>query len=549
MTQPGNKDFNLAAGIQRAPWIALVLALLVFFSGYRSDIGAERELVDAERTIALDRIESSLTRDLNHQVDLLVSINALFGASAEVTRTEFQMFLEISRTFERNPGLLAVEWVPLVQPDQLVVTYVEPLAGNEQALGFDLSSSPVRLDAIQLARETGDVVGTGPIELVRQADSMLGLLFVNPVFDTASPNEEDGFAGVTITVFDIERLVANISGDLPPYVLSDLGSVGSPEEAERTFIFDTDDSTVPSAVDRSFQIAGRQWEIALGEGAIDPPSKLSIFLRLLPQLITIFAVISVLGLLSRKSRISQEHAMALTSEVRQKNRELVRSNEWLESFTRVASHDLRSPLRAVTSLVGFIREDNPDLEESATFNLTRIEQRVDRMNVLIDDLLTLARISDASEKPAEVEFRSVVDEVLSTVDIPQGFTVETTFSGRESAALAPVQFRTCVQNLVDNAIKHHDEGVGVVKIDVLATDDEVEIVVADDGPGIPAQYLESVFEPFRRLKPDDDSPGSGIGLTAILRTTENNNGTISVDSEDGTGTTFTLRWPLGETSV
>lgn len=565
--------------MQHVPLIALVLSLLLFSSEYRVDVRIERERADAARAVALDRIEASLTRDLKYETDLLLSINALFAASTEVTRLDFQRFLEVSDAFERNPELRAVAWAPLVGSDQLesfeetarndrsvraegypdldiepddsrpwqiLVNYVEPYEGNEQALGFDFSNSPVHFEAIERARSGGSVVATEPIDLVGQSDSATGMWFFSPVFDSSSSTQDDGFIGAALTVFDIERLIASSAADLPPFVLADRGRVGAPADTEPSFIFASDDSTMPSGIVQSMQIAGRQWEIALGDGVIDPASNLRVLVRVLPQLIAILAVISVLWMLTRSSGASQRRALELTEEVREKNRDLVRSNEWLESFTRVASHDLRSPLRAVTSLVAFIREDNPDLEESAMFNLTRIEQRVHRMNVLIDDLLTLARISGASESRTEVDFRQTIDEVLSTVDIPQGFTVESTFTGSESGALAAVQFETCVRNLVDNAVKHHDKETGLVKIDVSATDKTVEVVVNDDGPGIPTQYLESVFEPFRRLKPDDEAPGSGIGLTAILRTAENNDGSIAVASEEGEGTTFTLRWPLGD---
>ena len=577
MIKVGRREFDLAAGIHQIPLLFLLLALVLFAFGYRGNIHFERDRVDAERSEALDRIEGSLTLDLKSQIDLLLSINAFFGASTEVTRVDFQRFLEVSDTFERNPELLAVEWAPLLLHEQLpafvqatrddrsvnaegypsfdvavdetrswhvLVSYVEPYEGNEQALGFDLSSSAVHLEAIELARKDRAVVASEPIRLVGQPDSTTGMWLVSPIFDGASPNEEDGFVGVALTVFDIDRLITDSLVDLPAFVLADRGRVGLPLESESSFIFESDDSTTPSDAIRSMQIAGRRWEIALGTGVIDPPSNVAVFWRMLPQLIAILAVTSALWVLSRNSGVSQRRARDLTVEVQEKNRELRRSNEWLASFTRVASHDLRSPLRAVTSLVGFIREDNPHLEESAMFNLSRIEQRVHRMNVLIDDLLTLARISDAAEKCTEVRFDEVVEEVLLTVDIPQSFTVETAFSGRASGALAAVQFETCVRNLVDNAVKHHDEDSGLVKIDVTATDDVVEVVVNDDGPGIPTQYLESVFEPFRRLNPDDEAPGSGIGLTSILRTAENNDGSISVESTEGVGTTFTLRWPI-----
>lgn len=547
MTESTSPQRSVAARIfRRLPWIVVALGVGLFFLSVRSDTADENAEADRLRTSALDRIETSLVRELEHQVNLLFAVDALFAGSEFVQRDEFATFLETAGALSRNEEIRAVEWAEMLEADPLrvEVTYVEPLEGNEAVLGFDLASSGDRLDAIERARAERSVIATAPLRLTQDDSSETGVLFVSPVYGPrgASP---DGFEGVALTAFDMADLVGHVTEGMAPFVLADVGPAGD-VQTERTVVFRSTADTTASQDEHVFEIAGRQWRISLGEGAMSPPTASSIALRALPTLIAAVASALVLYLLSVNTARSERRAQELTREVRKKNDELMRSNEWLESFTSVASHDLRSPLRAVNSLVGFIREDHPDLEESARFNLSRIEQRVVRMNTLIDDLLTLARVSQASETPSSTRFEDVVRDVLETVDVPPTFAVETHFDGPSTGELAVVQFKTCLQNLIDNAIKHHDRQDGRIEIRLQSTGEAVSVRVTDDGPGIPEQYLAAVFEPFRRLRPDETSPGSGIGLTAIQRTVDLNRGSIDVESTEGVGTTFTMTWPLGD---
>ncbi len=99
-------------------------------------------------------------------------------------------------------------------------------------------------------------------------------------------------------------------------------------------------------------------------------------------------------------------------------------------------------------------------------------------------------------------------------------------------------------NLINNAIKHHDREEGEIEVDVARTEDGVRFSVRDDGPGIPAEFHERIFEMFHTLKPRDQVEGSGMGLAVVKKTVERFGGVITVASEGGRGTEFSFTWPI-----
>lgn len=539
MTVP--EQTRTASVLRALPWVILLVGLFLFALSYRADSSADQQEVDLARVGLLDRMQNSVVEDMAKEADLLHTVSAFFQSSELVTEEDFRSFLTVAGSFEHEPHRHAVAWaVGTGERWNAAVTFVEPSDGDVLRVGLDATADGRTHDALDQAMELGEVVAARPTSIGEGADVVVRTTLVAPPIEGAG-----GDFGVVLSEVDVDEMLRQRVPESSAFRIIDVGSLEGEVESA-TVLYETTPGVVPSESVRAVEVAGRRLSIEIAQGEIVRASWFSTFLRSLPTLIATLAIAGIVQSLARSGARSERRAEELTAEIVQKNEELLRSNEWLESFTRVASHDLRSPLRAVHSLVSFIREDHPDLEEGAVYNLARIDQRVDRMNILIDDLLTLARVSDASEKVSTVDFAALVNDVIETVDVPEGFTIETEVIGEPTGELAAVQFKTCIQNLVDNALKHHDRLDGHVSINVRRRSSDVIVAVHDDGPGIPEQYLKSIFEPFRRLRPDDAAPGSGIGLTAIVRTAATNRGSIDVDSTEGEGTTFTLKWPLGE---
>lgn len=224
---------------------------------------------------------------------------------------------------------------------------------------------------------------------------------------------------------------------------------------------------------------------------------------------------------------------------------LEKTNEDLEQFAYVASHDLRAPLRGIDNLAGFIREDiGEDLDDDTRKNFELLQNRIHRMERLLDDLLAYSRAGRSETSFETVDFQALLKDVTTLIAPPEGIDIRTNCGKiRIRAARAPLQ--QVLMNLIGNAIKHNDRPTGRITIDVCETPEAIKISVADDGPGIPEQFHDRIFNMFQTLKPRDELEGSGMGLAIVRKVVESAGGSIEIHSTTGVrGTRFTVVWPI-----
>lgn len=222
--------------------------------------------------------------------------------------------------------------------------------------------------------------------------------------------------------------------------------------------------------------------------------------------------------------------------------ELERSNEQLDQFAYVASHDLRSPLRNIENLAEWIEEDAAALLPSESREHLRLmRKRVARMNRLLTDLLEYSRVGRKESKPEPVDVRALLDDVIDMLAPPEGFRIE--IDGELPIVNAPrTALRKVFQNLIDNAIKHHHRDKGCIRVTASRREGMLEFAVSDDGPGIAAAFHEKIFQIFQTLHHQNEEVSVGMGLAIVKRTVETYGGTIKVESEEGQGATFRFTW-------
>jgi light-regulated signal transduction histidine kinase (bacteriophytochrome) len=233
-----------------------------------------------------------------------------------------------------------------------------------------------------------------------------------------------------------------------------------------------------------------------------------------------------------------------TRDLQLANERLARSNQELEQFAYVASHDLQEPLRMVSAYGQLMERRYADrLDGDAREFLGFMTDGARRMQGMIDDLLALSRASRGADL-VPVSLDAALDRTTGNLAL----MMEEAGARLVRQPLPRVlgdenQLTRLFQNLVANAVKFRRDAPPEIRISATDQGDEWQVAVSDNGIGIDPKYKDRIFVAFQRLHSQADYPGSGIGLTLCKRIVERHGGRIWVDSVPGQGATFhfTLR--------
>ncbi|MBW4631373.1 MAG: PAS domain-containing protein [Iphinoe sp. HA4291-MV1] len=255
--------------------------------------------------------------------------------------------------------------------------------------------------------------------------------------------------------------------------------------------------------------------------------------------------------LANQIGIALAQAQLLEQETRQRQ-ELTRSNEELQQFAFIASHDLQEPLRKVKTFGERLKATYGNvLTEQGLDYLERMQNAARRMQALIEDLLALSRVTTRGLPFVPVDLTQVTQEVLSDLEV----RIQQTGAYVEVGELPiihadPLQMRQLLQNLIGNALKfHRQEEPPIVKVysQSLNRQDTIEfcqIIVEDNGIGFDKKYLDRIFNVFQRLHGRSEYEGTGIGLAICRKIVERHNGSISAESTLGQGSRFVVILPI-----
>jgi PAS domain S-box-containing protein len=225
---------------------------------------------------------------------------------------------------------------------------------------------------------------------------------------------------------------------------------------------------------------------------------------------------------------------------------LERRNSELDQFAYVTSHDLKAPLRAISNLAEWIGEDLAgQIPVENQRQLALLRSRVQRMEALINGLLEYSRVGRRERQMTSFNVTQMVHSVIDSLAPPRGFEVVVA-TDMPTLYTHQTALSQVFANLINNAIKHHDQDQGRVVVGWRSQGDTIEFSVADDGPGIAPQYYDKIFTIFQTLKARDDFESTGIGLSVVKKIVESENGRIWLTSTLGQGTTFYFTWPFSK---
>ncbi|WP_430399954.1 PAS domain S-box protein [Flavobacterium sp.] len=220
---------------------------------------------------------------------------------------------------------------------------------------------------------------------------------------------------------------------------------------------------------------------------------------------------------------------------------LEKQNEQLNEYAQIVSHDLKSPLRSIHSLVTWIKEDNDkEFSEKTLQYLNLIEGKVEKMDNLIQGILTYSIVDSKDSFIESIDLNEVVENCISVLYIPDNITVKIE-SKFPIIKADKYRMQQVFQNLIGNAVKYIDKPIGIVSVGCLEKKNSYIFYIKDNGPGIPKKHQQKIFKIFQSYIQHESS--NGIGLSIVKRIINNYNGSIFLESELTKGTTFYFTLP------
>ena len=501
-----------------------------------------RNTVNEEKMRAAFTAETTVNRiksQLNRYLDVSEFFQNIIGSGHQMDSKEFQALSQMIS--DDSQIIKAIELAP-----DGVVKDIYPLKGNEAAFGIDMLNSPARKHEANLAMKSGQYTIAGPYELNQGG---LGSLLLEPIYITDKSGEKS-FWGFSILVLDWNRFIEELELDKltdASYCYQMWKKDGN--SGKKTIIAQGGDAIHKGAVQISCKVPNDTWyfEIIPHTGWVTVKQQALVFLVAVS--IAVLATAICYLMLHRKQR-----EKLYTEEIRKSAEKARKANEAKTRFLFNMSHDIRTPMNAIVGFSGLLEKSLHDEKKSLGY-IKKIRVSSDILLTIINQVLEMARIESGkiTLNPESVNIREMV-EAMNTV-----FESSLTKKSLEYQCSLNVvhdqilcdktKMEEIILNVVSNSIKYtNPHGKITVSIDELDSEDEknanYKVVVEDNGIGMSQDYLPHIFEEFSREHTSTETrvAGTGLGLPIVKSLVDRMGGTIEVESEEGKGTRFIMKF-------
>ena len=501
-----------------------------------------RNTVNEEKMRAAFTAETTVNRiksQLNRYLDVSEFFQNIIGSGHQMDSKEFQALSQMIS--DDSQIIKAIELAP-----DGVVKDIYPLKGNEAAFGIDMLNSPARKHEANLAMKSGQYTIAGPYELNQGG---LGSLLFEPIYITDKSGEKS-FWGFSILVLDWNRFLEELELDKltdASYCYQMWKKDGN--SGKKTIIAQGGDAIHKGAVQISCKVPNDTWyfEIIPHTGWVTVKQQALVFLVAVS--IAVLATAICYLMLHRKQR-----EKLYTEEIRKSAEKARKANEAKTRFLFNMSHDIRTPMNAIVGFSGLLEKSIHDEKKSLDY-IKKIRVSSDILLTIINQVLEMARIESGkiTLNPESVNIREMV-EAMNTV-----FESSLTKKSLEYQCSLNVvhdqilcdktKMEEIILNVVSNSIKYtNPHGKITVSIDELDSEDEknanYKVVVEDNGIGMSQDYLPHIFEEFSREHTSTETrvAGTGLGLPIVKSLVDRMGGTIEVESEEGKGTRFIMKF-------
>jgi len=553
----------------RAVFVGLPL-LLAFFATtafYVYSSANQQAAVRADFGRRTGEITNEIEQSLNRYLEMVHSIRSLFTAVPTAGAEAFRSFT--GELLATHPGVQAIAWNRFVKesdrtawprpilevgpdgetvpansrPYHVVVELIAPADENRIALGLDITAEPIRRAAIEKAARTGKAVVSSHLKFMRPKLERWGFLILDPVFvDPKGPLQLSNLKGCVVAGLRTDEVVEAAIAKLPQEgIYFDVRDVTESDEGNVLHVHGQRDGAAAEVWETGrLEVAGRRFLLTFS------PTKSFVIAQKQWGAWAILACgLFFSGLLGAFLLVVSGRRILL-----QKNAdELAATNAELEQFAYVASHDLQEPLRVIVTSLQLLEKRrteklSPQDEELMGFAV----EGASRMQSLVRDLLSLARVGKATDsltnvaldgvvREAQANLRTVIDESGAVIAVGPLPTVK-----GNSTLLVPL-----FQNLIGNAIKYRAEAMPSIQVRALRRRHHWLFPVQDNGIGLDPRYSEKIYGVLQRLHSDRKKyQGTGIGLAICKKIVDFHRGRIWVESTPGHGATFFFTLPSEE---
>lgn len=520
----------------------LVVGIISFFIVSVCGQLLNRNTVNEEKMRAAFTAETTVNRiksQLNRYLDVSEFFQNIIGSGHQMDSKEFQA---LSQMISDDSQIIKV----IEQAPDGVVKDIYPLKGNEAAFGIDMLNNPARKYEANLAMKSGQYTIAGPYELNQGG---LGSLLFEPIYITDKSGEKS-FWGFSILVLDWNRFLEELELDKltdASYCYQMWKKDGN--SGKKTIIAQGGDAIHKGAVQISCKVPNDTWyfEIIPHTGWVTVKQQALVFLVAVS--IAVLATAICYLMLHRKQR-----EKLYTEEIRKSAEKARKANEAKTRFLFNMSHDIRTPMNAIVGFSGLLEKSIHDEKKSLDY-IKKIRVSSDILLTIINQVLEMARIESGkiTLNPESVNIREMVDAMNTVFEsslTKKSLEYQCSLNVVHDQILCDkTKMEEIILNVVSNSIKYtNPHGKITVSIDELDSEDEknadYKVVVEDNGIGMSQDYLPHIFEEFSREHTSTETrvAGTGLGLPIVKSLVDRMGGTIEVESEEGKGTRFIMKF-------
>ena len=526
-----------------------------------------------------------LTGELEVVKRELWGIISFYNSSEFVTRGEFGVY--VKPLLKNHPFIQAFEWVPRIdyseregfenitramgyaefhifassgpsdmKQEYFPVHYSEPLPGNEQALGFDLTSDPQLLRLTNTARDTGRAVSASRFGPVPNARSQSDLIILAPFYNGGKNPERteerrEHLKGFVLGIYRVQDMIDEM---LSPYIPKGM-NLTVYEEGEmiaENLLYVNPLKNPSMEITNVVTVSNRRWFLvwqATGEFRSGPKTSNAFWAGTAIFSVALFLAI-IFEMMASRTRIVESEVQMRTEELTQANQKLVELHELKNKFLGIASHDLRNPLASIRGYSKFLLDKGRQVKEDTRQEfLTTIKNVSGNMLELISNLLDISVIESGQLQlnPEKSSIKKLAEEKIHLQQIladKKNIVLHADLEEVPEFYFDANRMGQVVDNLLSNAVKYSPPDKEIF-IKLVSNEETMTLSVKDEGPGISLDEQGQLFQHFKKLsaRPTGGESSSGLGLAIAQRIVEEHQGDIGVDSQLGHGATFHFSLP------